>query len=353
MTTAAISALIGTYNQAHFLEQALTSVLEQGLPPSELEIVVVDDGSTDNTASLVAKFAPRVRYLPKKNGGQISAYNFAVPETRAPIVAFLDADDWWAKDKLKTVLDAFEKDSAVTAVGHGFIEFHDQSRTEISCLPGSDYRLNLSSSKSARFAHSGRRFMGTSKLAVRRTVLEKLGTLPDDLIFFDGPVHLFALALGSAVILNQPLAFYRVHGQNLYESAHPDPSILRRKCQIIDAQRRFLPPRMAAAGVSEAAIAAVLEPQELDRERMRIDLEGGWPWQAFSLEVRRFRASYAGHSLSYGIFKWLALTPALFLPPKSFYRLRKWYSRSNLRDYRRMLGEPTPVAEIDVQKVDH
>lgn len=345
-----VSVLIDTYNQAHFLEQAITSVLEQGLSPSELEILVVDDGSTDNTASLVAKFAPRVRYLPKKNAGQISAYNFAVPETHAPIVAFLDADDWWAKEKLKIVLGIFEKDPAANAVGHGFIEFHDQTRTEVSCLPGSDYRLDLSSQKSARFAHSGRRFLGTSKLSVRRTVLEKLGTLPDDLVFFDGPVHLCALACGSAVILNQPLAFYRVHGQNLYESAHPDPQILRRKCQIIDAQMRFLPQVLASAGASPSAISAVLEPQQLDRERMRIDLEGGWPWQAFNLEVRRFRASYTEHSLSYGIFKWLALTPALLMPPKSFYRLREWYSKSNFRDLRRMFGEPTPVAEIDVQK---
>ncbi|HVA17640.1 MAG TPA: glycosyltransferase family 2 protein, partial [Candidatus Dormibacteraeota bacterium] len=104
-----VSALIDTYNQERFIEQALVSVLEQGLSPSELEIVVVDDGSTDNTASLVAKFAPRVRYIRKKNGGQASAFNAAIPETNAPIVSFLDADDWWAPGKLRAVLDAFQQ----------------------------------------------------------------------------------------------------------------------------------------------------------------------------------------------------------------------------------------------------
>lgn len=350
MTLPAISVLIDTYNQAHFLEQALTSVLEQGLSPSELEIVVVDDGSTDNTVSLLAKFAPRVRYLPKKNGGQISAYNFAVPETRAPIIAFLDADDWWAKEKLKTVLDVFEKDPGVTAVGHGFIEFHDQTRAEISCLPGSDHRLDLSNPKSARFAHSGRRFLSTSKMAVRRVVLDSAGVLPDALIFFDVAVQMVAMALGPAVILDQPLTFYRVHGENLYESRQPDEENLRRKLQCLNAQIKLFPSLLAQLGVPPDAISAILEPDEIDRERLRIDLEGGWPWRTFHLELRRFRAAYEHHSLPYRAFKWLALAPALFMSAERFYRLRSWYGKHNLRRFRKFLGEPAPVAEIDVQK---
>ncbi len=88
MTTPIVSALIDTYNQEHFLEQALVSVFEQGLSPSELEIVVVDDGSTDNTASLVAKFAPRVRYIHKKNGGQVSAFNAGRSRNACPHCGF-------------------------------------------------------------------------------------------------------------------------------------------------------------------------------------------------------------------------------------------------------------------------
>lgn len=349
MTLPAVSALIGTYNQAHFLEQALTSVLEQGFSPAELEIVVVDDGSTDNTASLVATFAPRVRYLRKSNGGQISAYNFAVPQTHAPIVAFLDADDWWAKGKLAAVLDAFATDPAVTAVGHGFTECTDETHVLQLQLPDKIYRLDLSSAAAARLAHSGRRFLSTSKMAVRRRVLEAAGTLPDGLVFFDVALQLFAMALGPAVILDQSFTFYRIHGENLYASIEPDEKNLRRKIQCLDAQLQFFPSALTGIGVSPAAISAILEPDELDRERLRLALEGGSPWETFRFEQRRFRASYADHSLSYGIFKWLALTPALFLPPRSFYRLREWYSRSNLRNYRRMLGEPTPVAEIDVR----
>jgi glycosyltransferase involved in cell wall biosynthesis len=65
-----ITALVDTYNQERYIEQALVSVLEQGLSPAELEIVVVDDGSTDNTSSIIQIFLPRVKYLRGKNGAK-------------------------------------------------------------------------------------------------------------------------------------------------------------------------------------------------------------------------------------------------------------------------------------------
>ena len=348
-STPAVSVLIDTYNQAHFLEQAVCSVLQQGLSPSELEILIVDDGSTDNTAALAAKFAPRVQYLRKSNGGQISAYNFAISQTRAPIIAFLDADDWWVKTKLQIVLDEFSKDSTVTAVGHGFIQYFDQTRTEEPCLPAKTYRFDLSTPANARFAHAARRFLSTSKMAVRRSVVEAAGTLPDQLVFFDVGLQVAAMALGPAVVLNQPLTFYRVHRENLYESRRPDAKNLRRKLQCLNAQLEFFPGMLARLGVSPEAVAAILLPDELDRDRLRIDLEGGWPWDAFRLERRRFLAKYEKPTPAYAAFKWLALAPALFMPPATYYRARDWYFRHNLRRFRKFTGEPIPAAELDIR----
>src|SRR5580658_8287975 len=102
-----VTALIDTFNQERYIERALLSVLDQDLSTSDFEIVVVDDGSTDRTSSIIQKFAPRVRYLRKNNGGQASAFNAAIPEAQGAIVAFLDGDDWWASGKLRAVLRAF------------------------------------------------------------------------------------------------------------------------------------------------------------------------------------------------------------------------------------------------------
>src|SRR5580693_625738 len=75
-----VSDLIDTYNHERFIEDAIVSVLEQDLPASDREILVVDDGSTDRTQEIVKKFEPRVRLLRKANGGQASAFNAGIPE---------------------------------------------------------------------------------------------------------------------------------------------------------------------------------------------------------------------------------------------------------------------------------
>src|ERR1700719_4504741 len=130
-----ITALVDTYNHERYIEQALTSVLEQGLSAAELEIVVVDDGSTDKTPSIIQKFAPRVKHLRKKNGGQASAFNTGFAESRGEIVALLDGDDWWAEGKLAAVAQALEKNPELAAGGHGYYKFHDETKEVQACVP--------------------------------------------------------------------------------------------------------------------------------------------------------------------------------------------------------------------------
>src|SRR3954454_14488963 len=104
MLPAMISAIITTYNYAQFIAAAIESVLNQTRRPDE--IVVVDDGSTDHTATIVATYAAQgVRYVFKANGGAGSARNRGLRETTGDLVTFLDADDRWLPDKLERQLD--------------------------------------------------------------------------------------------------------------------------------------------------------------------------------------------------------------------------------------------------------
>src|SRR6266849_8276728 len=80
MSKPLVSVLIDTYNHERFVEQAITSVLDQDMSMANVEILVVDDGSTDRTPDLVRRFEPRVRLLRKPNGGQASAFNLALPQ---------------------------------------------------------------------------------------------------------------------------------------------------------------------------------------------------------------------------------------------------------------------------------
>src|SRR5271169_5687767 len=113
-----VTALIDTYNHEAMIGEAIASVLSQDFPASEMEVLVVDDGSTDRTPEIVRQFQPRVRLIRKANGGQASAFNAGIAEAQGEIVAFLDGDDWWAANKLSRVAEVFFGLPSVGLVGH-------------------------------------------------------------------------------------------------------------------------------------------------------------------------------------------------------------------------------------------
>lgn len=103
-----ISAIITGYNYARFLPAAIESVLAQTRVPEE--IIVVDDGSTDNTAEVVGRYADRgVRYIFRQNGGVSAARNTGIRASKGDLIAFLDGDDRWLPEKTALQLAHFER----------------------------------------------------------------------------------------------------------------------------------------------------------------------------------------------------------------------------------------------------
>jgi glycosyltransferase involved in cell wall biosynthesis len=96
-----VSVVIPTYNYGHFLARAIDSVLDQTCPV--FEIVVVDDGSQDNTREVAESFGNRVRYIFQENRGLSAARNTGIREARGEWVGLLDADDWWLPEKHQKV----------------------------------------------------------------------------------------------------------------------------------------------------------------------------------------------------------------------------------------------------------
>ncbi len=113
-----VSAIITTYNYAPFIAGAIESVLQQTHRPDE--IIVVDDGSTDDTAAIVAAYAEvGVRYIYQANQGAGAARNSGLRAGQGEFVAFLDADDRWLPDKLARQLDHFAQHPTVGLVTGG------------------------------------------------------------------------------------------------------------------------------------------------------------------------------------------------------------------------------------------
>ena len=108
-----VTVIIPTHNRLATLPRALDSVLSQkyrgGFETRPCEIIVIDDGSTDGTASLVAEKYPQVSYVYQENQGPAAARNRGIRYARSEFIAFLDSDDEWRAGKLQAQLDFFEK----------------------------------------------------------------------------------------------------------------------------------------------------------------------------------------------------------------------------------------------------
>ena len=123
---------MASYNMGHFIEEAIGSALEQSHPIHE--ILVVDDGSTDDTAQRLGRIKDRrVRTLDAGHGGVSRARNLALEHVTGDVLCFLDADDRWAADKVKTEVALFESEPTVGALFFNFVRFdqngffpHDQ-----------------------------------------------------------------------------------------------------------------------------------------------------------------------------------------------------------------------------------
>src|SRR5258708_8681340 len=175
------TVLIDTYNHERFIERAITSVLEQDMPLDDVEILVVDDGSTDGTPEIVRRFEPRVRHLPKANGGQASAFNFGFAQARGEVIATLDGDDWWAKEKLRRVLETLDANPEAGMVGHGFYEEYSQGRSDGLILPGCNYRLDFALHQDVELFRHVAAFFGTSRMTIRKSILGRILPVPEEL----------------------------------------------------------------------------------------------------------------------------------------------------------------------------
>jgi len=324
--------------------------LEQDIPVGDMQVIVVDDGSTDRTPDIVRQFEPRVRLIRKPNGGQASAFNVGIPEAAGDIVAFLDGDDWWAQGKVKAVLEAFEKNPGIAAVGHGYFEVHGDSPPADMLVPQKTRLLDLSSPEAARIANLGSMLLGTSRLAIRRAVLERVLPIPNQLIFAaDTPIFVPALALGGALILDQPLCYYRLHspeasrpGASLREAHHNYVRIRDYELNLFLVD--FLSRRLQELGVKPQIISAFLEADKLKLDRFQLQRDGGGRLKVLSTEMRALRSEYRNTTAGYRLFKGLIGALALALPPQRFYDLRDWYShRTGMHRLRGIFGQAEPV----------
>lgn len=190
---ASLSAVIPTYNRAGLIGRAIESVLAQTYPAAE--ILVVDDGSEDNTRRIVEAYAERVRYVFQTNAGVSAARNHGVRMARHEWVAFLDSDDYWTPDHLSRMAKAIKATEGKAPLYFTDLQLPEGNSTYWrSCgmtLDGEfEYRLNAS-----EWAFMRVQPMMFQASVIRRDVYIALGGLPDDLRTREDTLLFYKMAL--------------------------------------------------------------------------------------------------------------------------------------------------------------
>lgn len=178
-TNGLVSAIIPTYNSGHHIVECVESVLSQTYP--HIEIIVVDDGSTDGTQAILFPYVSqqKIRYLRQPNQGPAAARNLAIRNSNGDFIAFVDADDVWLPEKLERQLAIFRNRDNV-----GLVYSDGKSIGEKwEMLTKTSRRMREYEKRKAELYLRGQVYKGllnsnfilTSSVVVRRNVLEKTG----------------------------------------------------------------------------------------------------------------------------------------------------------------------------------
>ncbi len=210
MTEPMITVVIAAYNASPWIVEGARSVLDQTLTPAEL--IVVDDGSTDDTAALVAELEPAIHLLRQPNRGAPAAYNRGFSEAQTPYVALCAADDVWEPDKLERQTETLRAQPDIDlSFGH---------MTLFGAQKG-DYRrphtgTGLLDSHDLLCEMFARNVLAAPTAVIRRETWTKLGGFREDLPGEDYEFWLRALRARAKVHYDpRPMVRYRLHGDSL------------------------------------------------------------------------------------------------------------------------------------------
>jgi glycosyltransferase involved in cell wall biosynthesis len=210
-----VSVLINNYNYASFLSEAIESALAQTY--RNVEVVVVDDGSTDSSREVIAQYGDRIVPVIKENGGQASAFNAGFSASRGDIICFLDADDLFRPEKVSSVVQIFENNPQAGWCFDQVQEFDnktgDRSHSRTRWRSGAwDERATVVATGVTPNIPTA-----TSGLSFRRASLAHILPMPEIIrITSDGYLKLVALGLAEGWMASQELSLQRIHGENAY-----------------------------------------------------------------------------------------------------------------------------------------
>lgn len=211
-----VSIVINNYNYERFLQEAIDSALNQTYP--NIEVIVVDDGSTDNSREIIASYKEQIIPVLKENGGQASAFKAGFTASKGDIVCFLDADDIFLPNKVSKIVDVFGYSEDIGWCFHRVMRFDTKNGESLGLIPNEttsrecDFRAAL---KSGNFSF---KTPPTSGLCFKRSLLQLIFPFMEVIapVCADQQLRIAALTLSKGFFLDENLASLRIHDHNAY-----------------------------------------------------------------------------------------------------------------------------------------
>jgi len=205
-----VSVIIDNYNYGKFLKQAIDSVFQQTY--KNFELIVVDDGSTDNSPEVIESYGQRLIPIFQSNAGMGAALNAGIARASGEIICLLDADDYFHPEKLEQVVQAFLTHPQWVQIIHAKT-IVDREGLSIGCGPN-----NFSQGDVRNLLLQWGQYIWetTSALAYRREALQRLLPIPTKKTMGADPYLTATIPfLGEVGCINKSLMFYRQHGNNM------------------------------------------------------------------------------------------------------------------------------------------
>jgi glycosyltransferase involved in cell wall biosynthesis len=264
-----VSVIVPTYNRADTVSETIDSVLEQTY--SNLEVIVVDDGSKDNTQEVLRGYGTRIRNIQQENAGQMVARNRGIREASGEIICFLDSDDLWLPRCVERHVQVLEKAPAEVpcSLANGWLYFADGRRMtsfENSHLfPSLDEGLclNIPDILASRFV------MFCQFIAIRREALQKAHGFDEDLKFMEDYALPLRLALlGPWAFISETLVVWR---QGPPGSVSVSQAAIKRETELRESlgiiRRRYL---KAIDGQAQFARSRKMQMKELRLDHLEL-----------------------------------------------------------------------------------
>ncbi|HZU40274.1 MAG TPA: glycosyltransferase [Solirubrobacteraceae bacterium] len=210
-----VSVLMGLYNYEQYVGRALESALAQDYPSELVEIIVVDDGSTDGSAAVVREIAARhpgrVKLVQQDNGGYIAATNRAMAEATGELLALLDADDVWLPHKLTRQVRELRERPRLALVFSDMVVVDSSELVVAPSLVGALGELPGDAFARVLYANVATQ----ASIVIRASLRELVHPIPEGIPYADWWLALRAAQVGEIDYVREPLALYRQHGANL------------------------------------------------------------------------------------------------------------------------------------------